>query len=235
MPWLTYRELAEHLGTSHGAAKMVALRRGWQRQPPNRRGGIVRVLVPDSIDGSHGESADHVATTVAGGVRGAVATSVRVVATTADLRQPLDHAPDVIPVAVHNKTIEAFQATHEAALERLERKHREHAEQLRTDITNLQSRHDAETARRLAERDSLHLGHIERLLAQAGIERSLWLERVDAAELRAERVEQRLDQVLDQLLAGRHQLPVSHFEQGDRLPWYQRWFGSTTKSNLRRG
>lgn len=37
----------------------------------------------------------------------------------------------------------------------------------------------------------------------AVLERALWLERVDAAELRAERVEARLDQVLD-LLLDRH-------------------------------
>ena len=35
------------------------------------------------------------------------------------------------------------------------------------------------------------------------MERGLWLERIDAAELRAERVEQRLDQVLDALLQRR--------------------------------
>ena len=53
--------------------------------------------------------------------------------------------------------------------------------------------------------------HIERLLAQAAFERSLWLERVDAAELRAERVEDKLDQVLNELLADR------------RRPWWARW------------
>jgi len=93
----------------------------------------------------------------------------------------------------------------------------------------------AEAARRLADVQTMHLGHIERLLAQAGIERSLWLERVDAAEVRAERVEQRLDQVLDQLLADRRQLVANHVEQGDRLPWWRRWFGRFTKSDLGRG
>jgi hypothetical protein len=84
---------------------------------------------------------------------------------------------------------------------------------LRQRLDKQEARHDAEMARRLAERDTLHLGHIDRLLAQVAAERALWLERVDAAEIRAERVEQRLDQVLDELLADR------------RRSFWQRWFG----------
>ena len=37
---------------------------------------------------------------------------------------------------------------------------------LRQRLDKQEARHDAEMARRLAERDTLHLGHIERLLAQ---------------------------------------------------------------------
>ena len=59
----------------------------------------------------------------------------------------------------------------------------------------------------------MHLELINRLQAQSAIERSLWLERVDAAEVRAERVEEKLDRVLDQLL-----------EQQSR-PWWRRWLG----------
>ncbi len=84
-----------------------------------------------------------------------------------------------------------------------------------------------ESARRLAEVQTMHLDLVNRLQAQGALERSLWLERVDAAEIRAERVEQRLDQVLDQLLANQ-------VEQGDRLPWWRRWFGSSIKSDLGR-
>ena len=90
------------------------------------------------------------------------------------------------------------------------------------------TRHDAETARRLAERDSLHLDTLGRLQAQAAAERSLWLERVDAAEIRAERVEQRLDQVLDVLLIERRQ-PVA--SQVEREPWW-RWFGAAKRTDL---
>ena len=85
-----------------------------------------------------------------------------------------------------------------------------------------------EAAHRLAEVQTMHLELINRLQAQSAIERSLWLERVDAAEVRAERVEQRIDQVLDQLLANQ-------LEQGGRLPFWRRWFGYSTKSDLGRG
>jgi hypothetical protein len=89
----------------------------------------------------------------------------------------------------------------------------------------------AETARRLAERDTLHLDTLGRLQAQAAAERSLWLERIDAAEIRAERVEQRLDQVLDVLLNERRQ-PVSQVETGEREPWWRRWFGESRRTKL---
>ena len=71
-----------------------------------------------------------------------------------------------------------------------------------------------------------------RMQAQAAIERSLWLERVDAAEIRAERVEQRLDQVLDVLLSERRQ-PAGQAEPGgEREPWWRRWFGVSTRSDI---
>lgn len=66
-----------------------------------------------------------------------------------------------------------------------------------------ETRHAVEMAHRLAERDALHREHLDRSNAQAATERALWLERIDAAELRAERIEQRLDQVLEELLADR--------------------------------
>ena len=73
---------------------------------------------------------------------------------------------------------------------------------------------DAGELRHLAEigrLQSLHAAEIGRLIDQVAAERSLWLERVDAAELRAERVEDKLDQVLNELLADR------------RRPWWARW------------
>ena len=90
----------------------------------------------------------------------------------------------------------------------------------RSDIDTLHARHDAEIARRLAERDALHQDTLGRLQAQAGLERALWLERIDAAEMRAERVEEKLDMVLDELLA-------------ERRSWWSRWLGTSTKSTLR--
>jgi hypothetical protein len=98
-------------------------------------------------------------------------------------------------------------------------------------IAEQQARHDADVARRLAERDTLHLDTLGRLQAQAAAERSLWLERIDAAEIRAERVEQRLDQVLDHLLTERRSV-LTQDETGDREPWWRRWFGHSTRSKL---
>jgi hypothetical protein len=48
----------------------------------------------------------------------------------------------------------------------------------------------------------------------------MMVERIDAAEIRAERVEQRLDQVLDALLSERRQ----QAGQGERVPWWRGWF-----------
>ena len=74
---------------------------------------------------------------------------------------------------------------------------------------------DAGELRHLAEIGRLqtqHAAEIGRLINQVAAERSLWLERVDAAELRAERVEGKLDQVLNDLLADR------------RRSWWSRWW-----------
>jgi hypothetical protein len=76
----------------------------------------------------------------------------------------------------------------------------------------------AQTARQLVERDALHQDILERLAAQAAIERSVMLERIDAAEIRAERVEQRLDQVLDALLSERQSA-----NRVISVSWWHRW------------
>jgi hypothetical protein len=68
----------------------------------------------------------------------------------------------------------------------------------------------------------------------------LWLERVDAAEIRAERVEQRLDQLLEPLLqqrpapAGRSEPPPAAPAPAApaREPWWRRWFGASKRSKL---
>ena len=58
--------------------------------------------------------------------------------------------------------------------------------------------------------------------ARRGHTENRWMmvERIDAAEIRAERVEQRLDQVLDALLSERRQ----QAGQGERVPWWRGWF-----------
>lgn len=66
-----------------------------------------------------------------------------------------------------------------------------------------------EAARQLTDQQKLHAAEVDRLIGQVAIERSLWLERLDAAECRAERVEARLDQVLDQLMER-------------KSPWWER-------------
>jgi hypothetical protein len=57
-----------------------------------------------------------------------------------------------------------------------------------------------------------HSGALAALQAQHRETLALMLERIDAAEIRAERVEQRIDQVLDTLLA-------------ECRPWWRRWLG----------
>ena len=72
---------------------------------------------------------------------------------------------------------------------------------------------DAGELRHLAEigrLQSQHAAEIGRLIDQVTAERSLWLERVDAAEVRAEKVEAKLDLVLNELLADH------------RRPWWAR-------------
>lgn len=103
--------------------------------------------------------------------------------------------------------------------------HREAVERLRADMAEAIVAERAETARRISEIQTIHLDLVNRLQAQGALERSLWLERVDAAEVRAERVEQRLNDIVDHLLQ-RHP---------DREPWWKRWFGSSSRSEISRG
>jgi Skp family chaperone for outer membrane proteins len=138
--------------------------------------------------------------------------------------QALQDKPASIPVSVYREAVEALRHAHAAALqdqvEQLRADMAKQAAQHRTDLESERTRHDAQTARQLAELDALHQDTLQRIAAQAGIERSLLLERIDAAEVRAERVEQRLDQVLDALLAERRQV-------AENRPWWRRWFRSS--------
>jgi hypothetical protein len=56
---LTYAQIAERLGISADAARMLARRRGWMRQVPNRRGAPVFVVVrEDALEAEQWRTAD---------------------------------------------------------------------------------------------------------------------------------------------------------------------------------
>ena len=92
---------------------------------------------------------------------------------TVDAAEPLRLIPGAPEVSAHGEVVGALQAALAVA---------------RTDITTERQRHDAE---------------IERLVGQIHAERSFWIERADAAEIRAEQAEQRL--------------------ADSRRPWWSRW------------
>ena len=78
-----------------------------------------------------------------------------------------------------------------------------------------QSRQEAaETVPLSAHREMVEALHEAHRAAMA-----MMLERVDAAECRAERVEEHLTRVLDTLLT-------------ERRPWWSRWFGHSKRSDL---
>ena len=187
---LTYRDLAERLGITVNSARIKARRRKWRVMPGNHPLDPARVEVPtDFLSRVAPPSVgDSGATPMSSGDTPAESPPVTGGAT---LVSPV--TGDLVPLA------KAWEMVAET-------------------VASERARADAQAARQLAERDSLHLGHVERLMAQAAAERSLWLERVDAAELRAERVEQRLDHVLDVLLSERRQLAPE-----PRRPWWRRW------------
>src|SRR4051794_28825646 len=47
--WLTYEELANELGCTVGAARILAVRRKYPRRIPNAYGERTRVLVPEKL------------------------------------------------------------------------------------------------------------------------------------------------------------------------------------------
>ncbi len=96
-------------------------------------------------------------------------------------------------------------------------------------VENIRSDHAAEIARV----QSLHLDLIGRIQAQASVERSILIERIDAAEIRAESaearaiaVDEKLHQVLDRLLE-RQVGPAP-----DARSWWSRWFGVSKRSDI---
>ncbi len=87
----------------------------------------------------------------------------------------------------------------------------------------------------LGEQQAHHNAAMGALQASHRESLAMMVERVDAAEIRAERVEQRLDQVLDVLLTERRQLTASQVESGEREPWWRRWFGESRRTKLGEG
>jgi hypothetical protein len=84
----------------------------------------------------------------------------------------------------------------------------------------------------LGEQQAHHNAAMGALQASHREAMAMMVERVDAAEIRAERVEQRLDQVLDVLLTERRQPMASVDEPAEHEPWWRRWFGHSTRSKL---
>ncbi len=196
--WLTYRELADRLGVSQGAAKIAAARRGWERQSPNKPGGPVRVLVPDEVRQGYTGHTPYTpiqnAPDVSGDVSGGVSPDTHFVP--GDTGQQHPTQGHTIPLSVFEKVC-------------------------------------ADHAAEIARAQSLHLDLIARIQAQASAERAIFMERVDAAEIRAESaearaaaVDQKLHQVLDRLLE-RQVGPAP-----DGRSWWSRWFGVSKRSEI---
>ncbi len=132
---------------------------------------------------------------------------------------------------------EALAAFHERA-EKHHGQHRAQLEQVRIEHAQQQEQMRANHLAELARISSTHLDLVGRIQAQASAERGLFLERVDAAELRAEAaearaaaVDEKLHQILDRLL--NHQPPA--MTTSDTVPsWWARWFGHTKRSDIAR-
>lgn len=105
--------------------------------------------------------------------------------------------------------------------------------QERTEQRRQQDQMRADHAAELARMSSHHLDLIGRIQAQAIAERSLFLERVDAAELRAESAEARAMAVDDKL----HHILERHLEHRpispeSTRPWWMSWFGQSKRSDM---
>jgi len=206
---LTYSEVAERFGITRDAARMLAKRRGWKKKQPNNPGGQVRVEVPEA------EHLPEQVFTQANGVNVHEQSHEHSPVGQADVHQ---HTEPMVPLSHMDRRLYEQQERHEA------------------EMNNRLAERDRLYAAELARMSSLHLDLIGRIQAQASAERGLFLERVDAAELRAEAaearaatVDQKLHQVLDRLLE-RPSSVVPTPEQAS--PWWSRWFGQTKRSDI---
>lgn len=208
---LTYREIADRFGITPDGARMLVKRRGWHKKPANSPGGSVRIEVPIGDAPPEQE--------FAGGNTGNIPTHSPEHSGGHSPAVPTVVPPgsEVVPLVI----VDLLRADHARQLADRDRQQ----DQMRSD-------HAAEMARM----SSLHLDLIGRIQAQASAERGLFLERVDAAELRAEAaearaaaVDEKLHQVLDRLLE--RPLPTTPAPEPPQ-PWWARWFGQTKRSDI---
>ena len=188
-----------------------------------RRLGITRTAIYNRISrgtlksqtDNHGHQLVNIADTVTPGTlrhvtRDTVTLTLNQEAPT-EPRQTGQDGGDVVPAAIHREMIEALQTAHGAALVALQVQ----ASRLQAEIERLQSDAAMERARadqQLVEERRRHESEIERLVGQVHAERSFWVERADAAEVRAEAAEERLHQaILHRTIQNR--------------TWWRRWVG----------
>ena len=204
--WAPLKQAAIELGSTVTAIRKRAKRGGLQLSRDNT--GRLLVWLEDREEGAHdgGQDAREVPKSV----------GMSNLPTGAHLGHSGD--TDLMPLA------RALEMVSEAVRQERSEHHRQQ-DQMRAD-------HAAE----LARVSSLHLDLVGRIQAQAAAERPLFLERVDAAELRAEAaearataVDEKLHQVLDRLLD--RSSPIVPTPKPLRS-WWARWFGHSKRSDL---
>ena len=214
--WLTYAEIAERFDISNDGARMLVKRKGWAKKPANYPRGPIRIGVPNDERRTERSFPQ------------------------GDNPNIPEHSPTEQTLVPHRSdhlvsgSSVVSMISEAVAQERAEHLRRE--DQLRTDHARQLEDRDRQHAAELTRISSLHLDLVGRLQAQAATERSLFLERVDAAELRAEAAEARavavdakLHHVLDRLLD--RQTGPSPTPEPSRS-WWARWFGHSKRSDL---
>jgi len=193
---MTYRQLASQLGIGVDAARHKAKRRKWPIKPGNHPSEPVRVQVPASELIPDRSPGDHIGDprSIPGGSPDDPPGITRLIPDRSPPRS------DIPPSLVTNIFTELHRqiAIKDAAFEQERSNNRQE----------------------IARIDTLYKTSLDRLLAQITIERALLLERIDNAELRAEKAEdraekteKRLDQILNELLRFR------------KISWWRRLTG----------
>ena len=169
--WLTYSELADRLGISKDAAKMLARRKDWPRQPANSRGGVVRVLVSNVPDHRNTQNGGNIPEHRPGLPHNVLSVPERVLPspTPAETAITLGKALSMVSEAVSQA-----RADHATEIARVQSLHLDL-------ISRLQAQAAAERAIFMERVDGAEI-------------------RAEAAEARAAAVDAKLHQVLDRLL-----------------------------------